>query len=327
MIKHVLCVVGLALSATLLQAQDPECVEIFISEYVEGWSNNKAIELYNPTDETVDLSNYRLERYSNGSTTAPIDKRLDLTGMMPPLSVYVIVIDKRDSTGTGQEAPVWDELQAKADTFACPVYDDNNVMYFNGNDAMVLKNTSQSTPFIIDRLGKVGEDPGVEGWNDVAPDYTFAGNGITGWTKDHSLIRKSDIVIGDFNAAGTFDPSVQWDSIPPTLYDSTGSIIGGNWASLGVHECTCGDVTNSIQELSGFDLAMYPNPASDFFIIESEDIIKEVQVYSMSGRLVFSSNDRNERIRINSQDWNSGYYLVNIRLENGFVSSQRIIIE
>ena len=43
-----------------------ECVEIFISEYVEGWSNNKAIELYNPTDEDVDLSNYRLERYSNG---------------------------------------------------------------------------------------------------------------------------------------------------------------------------------------------------------------------------------------------------------------------
>ena len=30
--------------------------ELFISEYVEGWSNNKALEIYNPTGESIDLS-------------------------------------------------------------------------------------------------------------------------------------------------------------------------------------------------------------------------------------------------------------------------------
>ena len=40
--------------------------DLFISEYIEGSSNNKAIEIYNPTDTAIDLTGYRLEIYSNG---------------------------------------------------------------------------------------------------------------------------------------------------------------------------------------------------------------------------------------------------------------------
>ena len=57
-----------AFSSSLSFAQD--CAKIFISEYVEGWSNNKALEIYNPTSTAIDLSQYFVARYSNGSTTA-----------------------------------------------------------------------------------------------------------------------------------------------------------------------------------------------------------------------------------------------------------------
>ncbi|CAM5522208.1 hypothetical protein LSPH24S_04475 [Lysinibacillus sphaericus] len=43
--------------------------DLIISEYIEGLSNNKAIELYNGTGSTIDLSQYKLELYTNGSTT------------------------------------------------------------------------------------------------------------------------------------------------------------------------------------------------------------------------------------------------------------------
>ncbi len=33
-----------------------QCDELFISEYVEGSRNNKALEIYNPTGSTIDLS-------------------------------------------------------------------------------------------------------------------------------------------------------------------------------------------------------------------------------------------------------------------------------
>ncbi|MGL4749863.1 MAG: lamin tail domain-containing protein, partial [Shewanella sp.] len=39
---------------------------LIISEYVEGSGNNKAIELYNPTAGSIDLSQYQLRFYFNG---------------------------------------------------------------------------------------------------------------------------------------------------------------------------------------------------------------------------------------------------------------------
>ena len=46
--------------------------DLFFSEYVEGSSNNKAIELFNGTGAAVDLTagGYQLQLYFNGSTTA-----------------------------------------------------------------------------------------------------------------------------------------------------------------------------------------------------------------------------------------------------------------
>ena len=57
-----------------------ECGDLFISEYVEGWSNNKALEIYNPTSDAVDLSEYMVIRYSNGATSASAANAIQLTG-------------------------------------------------------------------------------------------------------------------------------------------------------------------------------------------------------------------------------------------------------
>ena len=314
---------------TMNFAFSQECVEIFISEYVEGWSNNKALELYNPTDQPIDLSNYLLERYSNGSTSAPPEKKLQLSGIMPPLSVWVIVIDKRDPEGEGQEAPVWETLQSKADTFACPVYAENNVMYFNGNDALVLKNTSLGTPYVIDRFGRVGEDPGNPsdggGWNNVPPDFTWSSNGAVAWSTNHSLIRKPEVVLGDLNPGDPFDPSVQWDSIPPVIRNEDGVVIDGNWASLGNHECECGNVIG-VAEVEGLKFDIYPNPANERFTIESENPVVEVVIYSMTGEKVYSGNPNSKKVEIETADWSKGYYLINLRFENGYVLSRKVMV-
>jgi uncharacterized protein len=54
----------------LVVAAAPAAVpDLFFSEYVEGSSNNKALEIYNPTTQTVTLSLYSVKLYSNGATT------------------------------------------------------------------------------------------------------------------------------------------------------------------------------------------------------------------------------------------------------------------
>ena len=74
--------------------------ELFISEFyninfkehvytVAGTNNNKAIELYNPSNETIDLSNYTVKWFSNGSTEEK--GHMDLEGSLAPKTCYTLV--------------------------------------------------------------------------------------------------------------------------------------------------------------------------------------------------------------------------------------------
>lgn len=302
------------LSIAAAFAAEAQCSELFISEYVEGWGNNKALEIYNPTADAKNLANYRLERYSNGSASAATNQRLVLSGTIEPYSTFVIVIDKRDPDGEGQESPVWDELQEKADLFACPVYDENNTMYFNGNDAMVLRNISNGgNGFVIDVFGRIGEDPGNPteggGWNNVGPAFTWIANGSTAWSTNHSLIRKPTIEIGDFTGTDAFDPSVGYDSIPPVITGEEGFVVG-NWESLGNHECVCNQAS-STSEAERINASLYPNPASRgaavFFKADAE--MQRYEIYDLTGKIVKEANVQNmQTFEVNTSGLNPGIY-------------------
>jgi subtilisin-like proprotein convertase family protein len=150
----------------------------YFSEYVEGTSNNKALELYNPTASAVDLAalGYKIEIYSNGAT-APGSTTL-LTGTINANSTYVI---KNNST-TGAIATVLAQQSS------------GNIN-FNGNDAIVLKKGTT----IVDSIGQVGVNPG-----------TAWASGTTS-TVDKTLRRKSTVTQGDVIATDVFNPSLEWD--------------------------------------------------------------------------------------------------------------------
>ena len=68
--KKILLILAVILTANL-NAQVAPCSDLFISEYVEGPANNNAIEIYNPTLNSIDLSGYTVNRYSNGASSGP----------------------------------------------------------------------------------------------------------------------------------------------------------------------------------------------------------------------------------------------------------------
>lgn len=94
--------------------------DLIISEYVEGSSNNKAIELYNGTGGTIDLSNYSLRKQSNGAGAYVGD--YPLSGMLSSGDTYVIVHTSANNT---------------LKTYADALYG-SAPMDFNGNDAVAL---------------------------------------------------------------------------------------------------------------------------------------------------------------------------------------------
>lgn len=331
--KQILLSVGLLFSAAV-SAQD--CSDLFISEYIEGWSNNKALELYNPTDQSIDLSAYMIVRYSNGSTSAGQQQAVQLSGTIQPYDVYVAVIDKQDQNGTGQEAPVWDSLQVRADGFYCPDYNVSNAMYFNGNDAVVLaKGTTSnvSGAQLVDVFGKIGEDPdngncntddfSTCGWTTEFPYVAPAGVVAT---TDHSMIRKSTVLGGVTTPAiSFFNPLEEWDTIPAVVFDQDLGYNVGNWESVGSHECDCENLSVDNEAIA--TVGIYPNPSTDgVFNFSSNDNIVEINVYTTLGQNVLSKKSVSgiESIAIGTD---KGIYLVNIKTANGTVASRRVVIK
>ncbi len=160
--------------------------ELFISEYIEGTSNNKAIELYNPTAGTLDLSVYTIEVYANGGTTPITAAIATLSGMLPPGKTYVLY---NPSAAPALVSAISSNAAIVFKEAAFPA----QVTQYNGNDAVVLKKSG----VVIDQVGVVGNDPGAAGWG--------------GLTMDHDLRRKAGIVRGTPNLTAPWDPTVEWD--------------------------------------------------------------------------------------------------------------------
>ena len=84
------------LFAMSVNAQITDCSDLFFSEYVEGYGQNKAIEIYNPTTAPIDLSDYQIERYSNGATNSSAGGVTNLTGMLVSGDAFVITNGETD---------------------------------------------------------------------------------------------------------------------------------------------------------------------------------------------------------------------------------------
>lgn len=292
------------------EANAQGCDNLFISEYIEGWGNNKAIEVYNPTSAAIDLSDYRLERYSNGSPSAAENQKVQLSGVLQPNDVMVFVLDKQDPDGVDFEQPVWDELAEAADVWLCPVYDVNNAMYFNGNDAMVLARISDGAN--LDILGIIGQDPGETGWE--------------GMTQNHTLVRKSSVTTGNSNPFA-FDVAGEWNATP-WQNDSLTSTLDSVFLNLGSHSCDCS--STGIAEKNIQTVTMYPNPSNGgAILLQSQGGISGVELINMAGQVVRVENNLGATgvLTINVGDLSKGVYMVRVTNARGEVSTQRLIVQ
>jgi Lamin Tail Domain/Secretion system C-terminal sorting domain len=94
---------------TFGQNPPANCADLFISEYSHGKYNNRALEIYNPTNAVVDLTNYQIGRNDNGGTTINLTT-FPAGAKIQPYKAYVIICDKRDTTQyrVGLEYPIFD---------------------------------------------------------------------------------------------------------------------------------------------------------------------------------------------------------------------------
>src|SRR6056297_269813 len=99
--KKILLILAVVSLSTITFGQ----TDLFFSEYVEGGGNNRALEIYNPTSQTISLADYQMSRYSNGETN-PNYVGFPDGAEIAPNDVYVAVVDKRNPDGTGYDTMV-----------------------------------------------------------------------------------------------------------------------------------------------------------------------------------------------------------------------------
>ena len=176
--------------------------DIFISEYAEGSSNNKYIEIFNATGAEVSLNNYGLPSVGNAPTTAGEYEfwNADIFGA-------------NDSIADGDTYVV---CHPQADQVILDKCDATHQYLSNGNDGYALVKGTESDYVVVDWLGNFAGDPG-DGW-DVC--------GVTEATKDHTLIKKD-------GAEGNND----WANSSGTNSDDCDWIVKDkdDWDDLGVH--------------------------------------------------------------------------------------------
>jgi hypothetical protein len=163
--------------------------ELFFSEYIEGTSNNKALEIFNGTGAPVDLAagGYNVQMFFNGNVAAGLT--INLMGTVAADDVFVLAQSSANAT-----------ILAQADQT-------NGAGWFNGDDTVVLRRGAT----VVDVIGQIGFDPGTE-W----------GTGVTS-TADNTLRRKATVEAGDPVGGDAFDPAVQWDGFATDTFDGLGS--------------------------------------------------------------------------------------------------------
>lgn len=354
----------LCVSFTILLAHGQTPTDLFFSEYDEGSGNNKGVEIYNPTVQAIDLSNYYVARYSNGSSVYTEGGITQLSGMIQPYSTFVLVNGQTTSTSTSPACSP--EMQALADQLD---HDYPAPMYMNGNDAIALIKTTDGLPpngsneQPVDLIGEIGLGNQIAqetGWSYVKDSVlTYSnsnGDPVTGqvinyivqakaydgvtygpywmsWTSNHTLIRKPTVVSGVVGNPNPFKVTLQWDTLPGILDTATGFFVYQDiWTNLGTHACVADpNYPASVEELtSAANLTIFPNPVtSGQFGFKSLLPVASVQIFDVAGTEIGNESFGTplKEAQVKAIEMNKGIFLVKFVFSNQKTIVKKILVK
>jgi len=90
-----------------------------------------------------------------------------------------------------------------------------------------------------------------------------------------------------------------------------------------------GNLINSIDSRDNKGLLIYPNPASDYFIISTDGLTEHfgIEIFNFMGQKVYSTEARQtDFIRLNVSDWPAGPYIVRLTTGN-HTSTSKVIVK
>ena len=355
--KHYLLLSAALLLAGTARAQ--QGTELFFSEYNEGAhqmgvnyggtavssGNERALEVYNPTNSTVSLAPYSVRRYSNGSATTVEEEKVvrsnasqQPVGMnsMTPRSTFVFACGQATLPAIVSVANQFSSLYQVAGP---NVIVSGGPIYFNGDDAMALVRypsgvAGQGAGVIIDIIGVLGFQPAPSGmggtgnWSGTNPaDGTPA---MFVMSANQSIVRRPTVSGGTRQnpAAATYNIATEW-MMYSTAFNGAGGASnpgGQSYSQLGQHNGYTGPYgvyqTTITSTLAKFDanISLYPNPAHGTATVEIKDAkVGSVVVLNALGQRIGAQakGQGQEKLTLDISALKAGLYFVQILSADG----------
>ena len=191
--------------------------DLFFSEYAEGTSNNKYLEIFNPTNADISLDGYAFPSVSNAPTTPGVLEywnTFTLGAVVPAGGFYIV-------------------SHGSADPSILALANQNHTFLSNGDDGFALVEGTETDFVVLDVIGQ-----NITDLDYADPGSGWAVAGVANATQDHVLVRKSSVINGNTDwalSAGTDEASSEWTVMPIDT-----------WTDLGVHTFTgsCGPIVS-----------------------------------------------------------------------------------
>jgi hypothetical protein len=186
-----------------------------------------------------------------------------------------------------------------------------------------------------------------------SPDQNFLGNEITNTGLPYSLINYTILGSGHFihgnNNKGTIHPSgtevlsdssYAYDQMPDFLTTTDWAGIGTpnpfESGTIPAHERyeagtlfinSCGDNTMNVDatQKTEVELSIYPNPFLSQITVDSSLPIDYLTVTDLSGKVVYSKDERDFTTVVSTDQWKSGMYFMKIELADHLTVLKKVV--
>jgi len=303
---------GASLEVTTLSDSTSQTMSdsLFFSEYIEGSSYNKALEIYNGSGQTINLTNYAILANYNNNPWYASHYSFPAGASLESGNVWVIMHSSADENYHS----IADELTSAT------------VVNYNGNDVRALVYIAEMETTFLDIIGQYNDSAVVNNW---------AVAGIADGTLNHTLVRKSSIRKGNPDwpsSAGTNTDDSEWIVYESDTFNNLGSHVVDPVSAIGL--------CNAPETADDYRLhPCYPNPFNPATTIRY-DLHKTatvtLNIYDLRGTVVNTLVRENQQAGTYSVIWDgkdanqrsvsAGVYLYRMQTNDGFIRTGKMIL-
>ncbi|WBV60674.1 T9SS type A sorting domain-containing protein [Chryseobacterium camelliae] len=271
--------------------------DIYVTGNVFLGAANSSIKIYDPNNPGTTSSVFYPTVAANTPFIAKIDKFgqtqwLKTPGLVSSNNSYSIILSVRGITLNGDEVAVG----GSASYFTWDSFVYNNIQNYQPDPVLLRFNKQTGTAIGLHAIkGSFGNT-----------------EHMTAVTKDND---GNYVVGGSFVSTLFGAPS----NVPSLVGNATYDFYIAKLAAT-----TCGVKVMATNELSGFDVGIYPNPATDFIYIKTKDVVDDYEIYNSVGQLVRQGKLGKEN-EINLHNLPSSVYMIKVYNVKGESSALKVI--